>query len=133
MKLSNKMLKKHDLDYKLIESSGTAMMAELKKNYDQKKPVVVTLWQPHWAFAEYKLKFLKDPKNIYGDPDKIYWFSRNGFQEDFPKATKYFDQWHMSHKQLSSLMNSIRKAGDPDKGAKQWIDKHGDLISQWTK
>ncbi|HET7578869.1 MAG TPA: glycine betaine ABC transporter substrate-binding protein [Bacillales bacterium] len=132
MKLTEKVLKAYNLDYKLIQSSGPAMTAQLKQAIDAKKPIVVTLWEPHWAFARWNLKFLKDPKNIYGDPDKIYWFSRTGFSKDYPKVTKWFDQWHMSHKQLSSLMNVIHKMDDPEKGAKKWLQSHQDLVKQWT-
>lgn len=133
MKLTNKTLKKYNLDYQLIQSSGSAMMSQLKQAYENKKPIVVTLWQPHWAFSVYELKYLRDPKNIYGSMDDIYWFSRTGFKKDFPKVTKYFNQWQMTHEQLSSLINTIRKGEEPSQGAKKWLSQHQDLVKKWTK
>lgn len=133
MEITRNVVKEYNLDYDLIESSSTAMMASLKKAYDAKEPVLVPLWNPHWAFAQYDLKYLKDPKNLYGDPEKIYWMSRKGFKDDYPDVTKWFNQWHMTHEQLGSLMASIEKAGDPEKGTKAWLDKNQDAVKKWTK
>lgn len=133
MKLSEKALNKYELNYELIQSSGSAMMSSLGNAIKKEEPIVVTLWEPHWAFSVYDLKFLKDPENIYGDSDDIYWFSRSDFEKDFPEVTKYFNQWDMTHEQMSSLMNTIRKAGEPEKGAKQWISENQELVDEWTK
>lgn len=132
MDLTRKALKKYDLQYKLIESSGPGMMSALKKAYDNKEPIVVTLWNPHFAFARYDLKYLKDPKKVYGEGDDIYYMTREGFADDYPKVKKWFDNWKMSHKQLADLMAAINDAGDPKKGAANWIEKNQDLIKTWT-
>ena len=134
MKATEQLMDKYDLDYNVIESSDAAVTAELKKSYEAKEPIVVTLWEPHWAFARWNLKFLDDTKNVYGDPDKMYWFSREGFEADFPEVTKWFNQWYMSHEQLGDLMNVIEKNDNQaKKGAKQWLDNNQDLVDEWTK
>ncbi|MFC7391596.1 glycine betaine ABC transporter substrate-binding protein [Scopulibacillus cellulosilyticus] len=132
MKLTQKVIKDYGLDFNLIQSSESGMMSELAKAYKDKKPVVVTLWNPHWAFNAYKLKYLKDPKNIYGKPETIYYASRKGFKKDNPKVTKYLDQWYMTHKQLGDLILKIEKSS-PEKGAKQWIRENPDLVKKWLK
>ncbi|MEN1967870.1 glycine betaine ABC transporter substrate-binding protein [Lentibacillus sp. N15] len=134
MGLTEEVIDEYDLDFKLVESSDAAMSAELKKSYEAEDPIVTTLWQPHWAFARWDLKFLDDPKNVYGDPDKMYWFSREGFEEDYPEVTKWFDQWNMTHEQLSDLMNVMEEYDkNPEKGAKKWIDDNQDLVDKWIK
>ena len=37
------------------------MLAALDTAIKAKKPVVVTLWQPHWAFQKYQIRLLDDP------------------------------------------------------------------------
>ena len=67
MNLTNKAMKEYDIKLKLVQSSEVAMMSELKKAYTKKKPIAVTLWNPHWGFSEFDLKYLKDPKKVYGE------------------------------------------------------------------
>ncbi len=59
MNLTNKAMKEYDIKLKLVQSSEAAMMSELKKAYTKKKPIAVTLWNPHWGFSEFDLKYLK--------------------------------------------------------------------------
>ena len=49
MNLTNKAMKKYDIKLKLVQSSEAALMSELKSIYE-KKPIAVTLWNPHWGF-----------------------------------------------------------------------------------
>ncbi len=64
--LKSKVLKEYGLDgtYQVIDGSTPAMLAELKRAYAKKEPVLVTLWSPHWAYSGYDLKKLKDPKRL---------------------------------------------------------------------
>ena len=47
-------------EYNLIEGSSPAMLASLDSAIKQNQPIVVTLWQPHWAFSRFPLKVLED-------------------------------------------------------------------------
>lgn len=133
MKLTEKAIKKYKLNYDLIESSGAAMMAQVQEAFDKKEPVLVTLWNPHWAFAEYELKYLKDPKNIYGKGEKIYYMTRTGFENEFPEVVKWLNEWHMTHDQLAKLMAVIKETGDPIEGATKWIENNSELVETWTE
>ena len=97
------------------------MLAALEEAYANEAPIAVTLWQPHWAYAQYDLKALEDPKKSYGGGDDIMWMSPKGFGEEHPEVTQMLDTWHMSHDQLADLMLTIENVGDPTQGAKQWI------------
>jgi glycine betaine/proline transport system substrate-binding protein len=52
-----KVLPQYGLDgsMKLKTSSTPAMLAALDGAIKDKKPIVVTLWHPHWAYAKYQL------------------------------------------------------------------------------
>lgn len=121
----------YKLSLNQINSSEPAMMAALNDSYQREEPVVVTLWSPHWAFAEYDLKYLEDPEGIYGESDDIHWFSRKGFGEDDPWLTSVLNDWHMDDDSLGGLMAEIEQAGDPVEGAQTWIDESRDLIDGW--
>ncbi|MFQ3544803.1 glycine betaine ABC transporter substrate-binding protein [Halobacillus rhizosphaerae] len=133
MALTEKAVKKYDLDYELAASSGPTMTAELQNSIEDKKPVLVTLWKPHWAFADMDLKFLDDPKNVYGDNENISYAARKGLKDDNPQVVKWFDTFKMNDDQLGSLMGDVNKADSAKEGAQKWIDEHQDLIDEWTK
>ncbi|MEU6253025.1 ABC transporter permease/substrate binding protein [Streptomyces sp. NPDC047043] len=124
--LKSKVLPGYGLDkeYKVVDSSTPAMLAELKRAYSQKDPIVVTLWSPHWAYNDYKLKKLKDPKGAWGEGDGVHTVARKGFADGNPVVGKWLKNFRMSEKQLTSLEAEINKAG---KGKQQ------DAVRAWLK
>ncbi|MFJ3228639.1 ABC transporter permease/substrate binding protein [Streptomyces sp. NPDC086783] len=124
--LKSKVLKEYGLDkeYKVVDSSTPAMLAELKRAYAKKKPVVVTLWSPHWAYSDYRLKKLKDPEGAWGKGDGVHTLARKGFAQDDPVVAKWLKNFRMTEKQLTGLEAEINKAG---KGRQQ------DAVRAWLK
>ena len=81
--LSEKALKAYNLtSWKLIEGSSTAMTIALDKAYKEGKPIIVTGWTPHWMFSKYDLKYLVDPKNVFGGDEEIHTIVRLHLQAD---------------------------------------------------
>lgn len=129
--LTDEAIEAYSLPFKQVNSSGPAMMAALDDAYRREVPIVVTLWSPHWAFADYDLKYLEDPQNIYGDNETIYWFSRPNFTDDDPWLTGVLNEWHMDDDSLGSLIAEIEAVGDPVEGARTWIEDNQDLVEKW--
>lgn len=135
MKLTEeKVMSEYGLDkWNLQASSSPAMAASLGEAIKNKEPVVVTLWSPHWAFSKWDLKYLDDPKNIYGDPDNINTIARKGLKEDAPKANKILDQFKWSKEQIGEVMVKINNGMEPAKAAQEWVKNNQDSVSEWTK
>ncbi|MGP4061369.1 glycine betaine ABC transporter substrate-binding protein [Halobacillus sp. H74] len=133
MSLTEDVISEYELDYSLAASSEPTMITELKSSLESEEPIVATLWKPHWVFAEMDLKFLEDPKNVYGDSENISYAARKGLKEDQPEVVKWFDNFMLTDDQLASLMASINKAETEEEGAQKWIDENQDLIDEWTK
>ncbi|WP_085520571.1 glycine betaine ABC transporter substrate-binding protein [Tuberibacillus sp. Marseille-P3662] len=129
-----KVMTGYGLDkWHLKSSSGTAMTAALQKAIKNKEPIIVTLWSPHWAFSDFDLKYLKDPKNFYGDPDDIKILTRKGLKEDSPAANKILDQFHWKKENMQKIMSMIHNGLEPKEAARKWVDNHQDIVSEWTK
>ncbi len=131
MQMTDKAIEEYGLEYELTSTSGPIMTAELGNAIKAEEPIVVTLWNPHWAFAEYDLKYLKDPKNVYGDADDILFASRKDFGDDFPEVLECLNNWKMDDDSLGSLMAMIKNEDDPVKGAEKWIEENRDLVDEW--
>ena len=58
-----KYLKDDNLsDWQVETSSSGAMVVALDKAIKNKEDIVITGWSPHWMFAKYDLKYLKDDR-----------------------------------------------------------------------
>ncbi|WP_170289338.1 glycine betaine ABC transporter substrate-binding protein [Metabacillus lacus] len=132
MELTSQTIERYGLtNLNLVESSEAAMLTELKKAYDAEQPVVVTLWNPHWIFAEMDLKYLEDPENTYGDPDNIQFMARQGFSEDHPEVYEWMTNWEMNDDQLGSLIKEVENASSHQEGAQQWVENNRELVDGW--
>ncbi len=123
-------IKKYDLPFKQITSSGAAMIASMQKAYNKQEPLIITGWKPHFMWARFDLKYLKDPKGIY-PKDVIAILARKGFQKDYPELTAFFQDFNFKEKELYDLMEEVRKSNDPADGAAAWYKENKTLINSW--
>lgn len=123
----------YELNYDIQASSESAMILSLERAEQRKEPIVVTLWKPHWIWSKYKLKYLKDPKGVYGSADSIYGIETQTFKKQHPDVERWLQQWKMDDNSLGTLMSEIIKQGasTPEKGTKVWVDSNRSLIQQW--
>ncbi|MGZ7441955.1 glycine betaine ABC transporter substrate-binding protein [Paenibacillus sp. TH7-28] len=120
-------------DWKLIEGSGAAMTAMLDKAVKAKKPIVITGWTPHWMFAKYDLKYLDDPKKVYGEAEEIHTLVRKGLKEDQPTAYEFLDRFEWTSDEMGEMMTAIQDGQDPAEAAKAWADSHEDRVNSWIE
>lgn len=117
-------------------SSTAAMLASLKKATKEHKNIVVTLWKPHWAYNEFPLKDLKDPKGAFGKPDSINTIVRKGFTKDYPKLTKWFSSFTFPDDKLFDLENKMFNSGADESQypqiVKKWVSEHKDFVAALT-
>ena len=133
MQTTEELINEYGLDYKLVRGSGPAMTSALTKAYKKEEPIVVTLWDPHWTFAKFDLKYLEDPKNMFGDSEYIYFVTHNSFKNKYPQVLKWFKNWQMNSQNLGQLMQVINNSENAAAGAEKWIENNRDLIKQWVK
>jgi len=131
MQTTEELIKEYELDYRLVRGSGPAMTSALSKAYQKKEPIVVTLWDPHWAFAKFDLKYLEDPKNMFGDFEYIYFVTHNTFKQKYPQVLKWLKNWKMNSQNLGKLMEVINNSENAAQGAKKWIENNPSLVNEW--
>lgn len=132
MAVTQKAIKAYNLPEKLAVGSGATMTAALKNAIRQHKPIVVTLWTPHWAWARWDLRYLKDPKGIYGKPANIDTLVRKGLKQDMPKAYAILKAFKWTPEEMGAVMAADTKQGaDPMQDAQDWVQQHADKVSAW--
>ncbi|MBC1521480.1 glycine betaine ABC transporter substrate-binding protein [Listeria aquatica] len=121
-----------DYNWQLQTSSTAAMTSTLEKAIKDKRPIVVTGWTPHWMFTKFDLKFLKDPKNVYGDAENINTMVRKGLKKDMPSAYTVLDRFNWTAEEMSDVMLQVNDGTDPKKAARKWIKDNPDKVKKWT-
>lgn len=134
MKSADKAIKEYGLEgWKLVEGSGAAMTAALEKAIKEKKPIIVTGWTPHWMFAKYELKYLKDPKNVFGGDEQIHTVVRKDLKTAHPDAYELLNRFEWTPDDMANVMVAIQGGKKPEEAAKEWVDGNSDKVNKWTE
>lgn len=124
-------------DWELVQSSTPTMLAELERAINNQEWIVVTLWRPHWAFAQFDIRYLEDPEGLMNPEgaEKIQVIARQGFREDFPEVAEWFSRFRMTEEQLAELEATIRDHGAdrPEEGVRAWLEENRDVVEAWLQ
>lgn len=131
---TDQAIKDYGLDgYKLQASSGAGMIAELTRAYSREQSIVVTGWVPHWMFAKWKLKFLEDPKGVYGAAETVDNIGSKGLDAKAPEVAAFLKKFQWASKdEIGEVMLAIQDGAKPEAAAKDWVAKHPDRVKEWT-
>ncbi len=120
-------------EYDLVEGSSPAMLAALDGAVEQNQPIVVTLWQPHWAFSRFPLKVLDDTQTAFGPPDRMQIVATKGWGEANPEVNGWLKNFTITPEQLSDLMLTIQNGGKGQElaTARQWAADNQAVVDPW--
>lgn len=121
----------HLSQYQLVSSSGPAMTAALAHAIKRKQWIVVTGWSPHWMWGRFKLRYLKDPRNVLGKAEHVDAIASDTFYSQAPKIYDFISRMKYSVAQVNTMLadakNTTYKAA-----AKHFIQSHPKVIKYWT-
>jgi glycine betaine/proline transport system substrate-binding protein len=117
--------------FTLVESTGAMMTAVLQDKIRNNEWVVVTGWSPHWKFAKWDLKYLEDPKGIYGGAEQIHTIVRSGLKEDMPEVYHMLDNFSWTLADIGQVQAWNAEGSDPYESGKRWVAENPDKVRQW--
>jgi glycine betaine/proline transport system substrate-binding protein len=136
MKKTREAMQEYGLNnYELVKGSEVSMTAELANAIRKQRWIVVTGWVPHWMFARWKLRFLDDPKKIYGGKEEIRTIVRAGLKDDMPDVYQFLDKFNWKPEDLEQLMIWIQEDHGmyPGEKALRYMRFHEEQIKSWLK
>ena len=127
-------LQAYSLDsFQLVSGSGPTMTTSLGKAIADKRWIVVTGWTPHWKFAKWDIKYLEDPKNVYGGQEYIGTIVRKGLKRDMPRVYAFLDAFHWAPEDMEQVMLLARDEETSYlEAAEQWVRQNQDLVQSWV-
>jgi len=118
--------------WEVVTSSSGAMATALGEAIENEEPIIVTGWSPHWKFEAYDLKYLEDPKGVFGEAETIETMAREGLEEDLPNAFKMLEQFEWPTEDMEAVMLEISEGASPEEAAADYVADNADKVDEWT-
>ena len=132
MGATNRAIEAYGLEYVLLPSSDPSMTASIDTAFIDNEWVVVTGWKPHWMWGRWKLKFLDDPKKVYGTEENICTVVTKTFPARMAEVTQFLRNVYLTDAQLTSLMADVEaNPHDPGQGVRVWISGNEAVVNAW--
>lgn len=129
------IIKKNDFDmgqWKLIESSEQAMLAEVSRAVKKQKFVTFLGWTPHPMNVQLKMHYLKGGEKYFGDTGSVHTLTRKGYAQACPNVGKLLTNLNFTQEMENSIMAEVvnKKVSNAD-AAKAWIKANPAVLDKW--
>ncbi|WP_172368928.1 glycine betaine ABC transporter substrate-binding protein [Sporosarcina jiandibaonis] len=128
-KIIDSLIEGYGLDMKQVNSSEGGMIAQGRRQIEQKKPVVFYGWRPHTMFNKMDIKVIEDPKGYFSIPD-IHVITNAGLKEEAPEAYEFLSNWSIDIDDLEAMIVAIEDGAEPEDVAREWIDNNQDKVNE---
>jgi glycine betaine/proline transport system substrate-binding protein len=129
------IIKKNDFDmgqWKLIESSEQAMLAEVSRAVKKQKFVTFLGWTPHPMNVQLKMHYLKGGEKYFGDTGNVFTLTRKGYAEACPNVGKLLTNLSFTQEMENSIMAEVvNKKVTNAEAAKAWIKANPAVLDKW--
>lgn len=133
MSATETAIEEYGLDnLELLPSSSAGMTAELSAAIEKEEWVVVTGWTPHWKFQKFDLKYLEDPKGVFGEAENIHTMVRKGLKDEMPRAYEILDNFNWTTEDMEAVMLQINEGAEPADAAAEWVENNQDKVKEWV-
>jgi len=123
--------------FKLVASSETGMLSQVKASVPSKKWVVFLGWSPHSMNEAIDMKYLKGSTSVtFGGNDGtavIYTNIRKGFDKEQPNVAKFLKNLKFSVTMMNQIMTMMKEDSklSPKKAGMKWLKEHPEVYRKW--
>jgi glycine betaine/proline transport system substrate-binding protein len=130
---TEKAIKTYGLDgFRLQTSSTAAMTAQLQRAIKRGKWIAVTAWTPMWMWAKFDIKFLDDPKHVYGEGGYIGTVVNPALAQKSPAVYGFLNRFAIPREQLSKMMLEAKNGKPVDQVVNDWMKAHPKMVDSWV-
>ena len=129
------IIKKNDFDlgqWKLVESSEQAMLAEVSRAVKKHKFVTFLGWTPHPMNVQLKMRYLKGGEKYFGDTGSVHTLTRKGYAQACPNVGKLLSNLSFTLDMENSIMAEVlnNKVSNTE-AAKAWLKANPAVLDKW--
>jgi glycine betaine/proline transport system substrate-binding protein len=122
-------------DWKLVESSETAMLTQVERAVRDKKWIVFLAWEPHLMNTKFKLAYLDGGDRYFG-PNyggaTVNTVARSGYEQQCPNLGRLFKQMAFNVDLENGVITEVlEKKTHIDEAATDALKQHPELLKSW--
>lgn len=130
--LSRRALEEYGLSgYELRISSGAGMTAALGRAIRRGEWIVVNGWSPHWMWQEWDLRYLEDPRGVFGGLERVHVLVRPGFYEDRVDVAAALGRMRIPFEDVSTALRRSRETSF-EQAAREYVASNPGRIAYWV-
>jgi len=119
-------------DWKLVESSEQAMLAEVGRAVKRERWIVFLGWTPHPMNVKYDMKYLAGGEKYFGSTGSVYTVTRNGYAQQCPNSAKLLANLSFDLKMENAIMAEVLEKNVKNADAvKAWIKANPQVLGKW--
>lgn len=119
-------------EWKLVESSEQAMLAEVSRAVKKQKFVTFLGWTPHPMNVQLKMHYLKGGEKYFGETGSVYTLTRKGYAQACPDVGKLLTNLSFTQEMENSIMaDVVNKKVSNAEAAKAWIKANPAVLDKW--
>lgn len=130
---TQKAVREYQLKLNIVFGSEGSMLSVLKNKIKRKEWVLVACWKPHWIFKVWDLKFLDDPKRVYGGENFSNTIIRKGLESDIPGVMRFLKKFHWTLEDITRIIVWLHEGMKPEDAAKRWIKENPFKVEKWLE
>jgi len=119
--------------YELVPGPAADWIANFRRAYEERKTLVMPLWQPQWINASYRVRELEDPQKIFGEGDRAYLVANNALKDKVtPEVLARLTRIKLSVAAVTEMdrMVNVEKVS-PREAARRWIALNREATWDW--
>jgi glycine betaine/proline transport system substrate-binding protein len=139
-------IKGFGLNLEQVTGSEADLVGELRRRYQQRRPILVYLWRPHWVHSAFDLVELEEPNPYSVDcfhdgklacamPTNDVWLAaRNDLAGRAPRLWKLLQNLEIPIADIEAMLVKVDGKGRPAREvARIWVASHSDTIERWLE
>jgi len=118
--------------WRVVPSSTSGMLTQVGKEVRKKQWIVFLGWAPHWMNVVYNIRYLNDPRHLFGKQSTVYTMANTAFLKSHPNVARFLRQIRVTLKDQNRWIYRYGyKNVKPGKVARTWIRSHLETVSHW--
>lgn len=119
-------------DWRIVDTSTVGMLSAVRDAISRQEPIVWVGWTPHWMNLELPMRYLEDPKNLFGENNgqsDVLTLMRSDYADAHPNLKTFFEQFSFDAEEQSWMIQGFGlEERAADEVAQEWISNNPERV-----